>query len=171
MEQGRNNSKRGNRAARLNTITSRLLSPALRSRGITMGRIVTEWKKIAGPCAEWCDPMTIQFPRGQSSKGTLTLAVVPGRGPEIQMQIPEIIRNCNAVFGYAALERITMTQGRFDKGKPATATEPPRRLSPEDASSVAETAPAIAGIRDDGLRKALDNLGKSLTGDAPKDNG
>jgi len=171
MEHGRKNTKRGNKAARLNTITSRLLSPALRSRGITMGRIVTEWRKIAGPSAEWCDPLTIQFPKGQSSKGTLTLAVTPGRGPEIQMQIPIIIRNCNAVFGYAALARITMTQGTVAARKPTPAAEPPRKIPPEDVASMAQTAPAIAGIRNDSLRKALDNLGKSLTGNAPKDLG
>jgi len=160
--------RRRNKSERLNTITSRLLSPALRSRGITMGRIVTEWKKIAGPCADWCDPLTIQFPRGQSVNGTLTLSVIPGRGPEIQMQTPMIIRNCNAVFGYAALTRITLTQGTPDTRNNSAPATLPRRFMSNEAAHVAGTASAVMEIKDDRLRKALDNLGKSLTGDAPE---
>lgn len=166
MEKGHKNIKRRNKSVRLNAITSRLLSPALRSRGITMGRIVTEWQKIAGPCADWCDPLTIQFPKGQSINGTLTLSVVPGRGPEIQMQTPLIIRNCNAVFGYAALTRITLTQGTFGPRNMAEPTIHPRKISAQEAANVASAASAITEIKDEELRKALDNLGKSLTGDA-----
>jgi len=169
MEKDHKKNRRRNRSERLNAITSRLLSPALRSRGITMGRIVTEWQKIAGPYANWCDPLTIQFPRGQTVNGTLTLSVIPGRGPEIQMQTPMIIRNCNAVFGYAALTRITLTQGAFDKRNSAPPAPLPRRLSPKEAARMAGTSSAVMEIKDDGLRKALDNLGKSLTGDAPEE--
>jgi len=169
MTEGRKNQRRANKTARLNTITARLLSPAFRARGITMGRIVTEWPKIAGPYAAWCDPIAIQFPKGKSSNGTLTLAVTPGRGPEIQMQVQEIIRNCNAVFGYGALARITLTQGVHDARRSPPPSQPRRRITPEDAENVAEAAAAMGQIRDDDLRKALDNLGKSLSGSTVSD--
>ena len=90
---------------RLNTLTDRLINPALRRRGISLSRIVTEWHKIAADAAAWSEPSMIRFPEGESRNGTLTVSIRSGRGPEMQMRSQEIVEGCNAVFGYAAISR------------------------------------------------------------------
>ena len=122
----RKTNRRG-KPTRLNSLTEKLIGPAMMARGFSHSRIVTEWPQVASTAADWSEPASITFPRGQSRDGTLQVNIRSGRGPEMQMMIPAIIENCNAVFGYAAVARITITQVAMDatmKGAPPEPAAP-----------------------------------------------
>lgn len=154
--------KRG-KTRRLNTLTDRLINPVLRQRGISLSRIVTEWQNIAGDAAAWSEPAMIRFPEGESRDGTLTVSIRSGRGPEMQMLSPAIIDSCNAVFGYAAISRINITQsvasGARQPQPDAPKTRKPKPLSPTEWTLQRHR---IDQVKDETIRKTLDNLGKSL---------
>ena len=116
MARPRKSTPRRNTPTRLGRITEGLLGPALAARGFTHSRIVTSWPGIAGEAAAWSEPANISFPRGKSDGGTLVVNVRSGRGPEMQMLLPGIIERCNAVFGYGAIGRITVTQVSMEEG-------------------------------------------------------
>ena len=148
---------------RLNTLTDRLISPALRRRGISLSKIVTAWPRIAGDAAGWSEPAMIRFPDGESRNGTLTVSVRSGRGPEMQMYSPQIIENCNTVFGYAAICRISITQTAYNTAQKDISAPPPRRKPQaltEDAASRHDAS--LKSVKDENIRKTLDNLGKSI---------
>ena len=157
-------SRRKGRTRRLNAVTSALIGPALRARGITINRIITQWHLIAGAAAEWCEPAAIRFPQNKTDDGTLTLNVTSGRGPEVQMMTGELIRRVNQVFGYAAVSRITISQTTRSPASTPTPPEPRRVISPEVAEKFTESRQHIDPEVSEDLRKALDNLGKSLSG-------
>ena len=148
---------------RLNTLTDRLINPALRRRGISLSRIVTEWHKIAADAAAWSEPSMIRFPEGESRNGTLTVSIRSGRGPEMQMRSQEIVEGCNAVFGYAAISRISITQTVMPAARHHVAPQPPKRKPrPINADQARRQQRNLETVRDDEIRKTLDNLGKSI---------
>ena len=165
----RNSRKRTGKTRRLNQMTAGILGPVLRARGISIHRVVTEWHHIAGDAAGWSEPQSIRLPQNQADDGVLTLTVQSGRGPEIQMMEQEIITRCNQVFGYRAITRIAISQ---TTGSPLTTpkTKPaptPSRIKPHpDAAKAFNKGRAqIKPETSPELRKALDMLGKSLSGD------
>jgi hypothetical protein len=148
---------------RLNTLTDKLIHPALRRRGISMSRIVTEWKKIAGDASDWSEPAMIRFPEGESRNGTLTVSIRSGRGPEMQMLTPDIIEGCNAVFGYAAISRITISQTALPSPRQQQQAPARRRKSPPlSATEATLQRNRLNAVKDENIRKTLDNLGKSI---------
>lgn len=157
--------KRRGKTQRLNKVTASLIGPALRARGISISRIITEWHHIAGAAASWSEPATIRFPQNQTDEGTLTVNVASGRGPEMQMMTDAIIRNVNKVFGYAAISRITITQTTLSASKAKSSPEPQRIVTEENAEKFTEAVEQISDDVSNDLRKALDNLGKSLASD------
>jgi len=161
--------KRQGKSRRLNQLTAHLLGPSLRARGITINRIVTEWPSIAGDAAPWSEPASIRFPQGQQDHGTLTVAVQSGRGPEMQMLEPMIVKHCNQIFGYRAIDRITISQTTLTPLAVADMPLPPapNTIKPdaETAAQIQKTRQEITAETSDKLRKALDNLGKSLSGE------
>ncbi|MCE2516302.1 MAG: DUF721 domain-containing protein [Alphaproteobacteria bacterium] len=156
---------RKGRSQRLNAVTSKLIGPALRARGITINRIITEWRLIAGDAADWCEPASIRFAPNKTDDGTLTINVSSGRGPEMQMMTGELMRRVNQVFGYAAVNRITISQTTLTPSAPPSGAEARRIITPEAAEKFNQSRQQIDPEVSEDLRKALDNLGKSLSGE------
>ena len=156
----KNRKSRHNKPVRLSRLTETLLGPALAKRGFTHSRIVTEWPEIAGDAATWSEPANITFPKGKSNDGTLVVNVRSGRGPEMQMLAPRIVERCNAVFGYAAIKRITLTQMAMGPA-PAGGGHPPPDQPPEAGDKEAVDLAGIRGASPE-LRDALGNLGRSV---------
>ena len=107
--------------------------------------------------------------QGQQDHGTLTVAVQSGRGPEMQMLEPMIVKHCNQIFGYRAIDRITISQTTLTPLAVADMPLPPapNTIKPdaETAAQIQKTRQEITAETSDELRKALDNLGKSLSGE------
>ena len=157
----RKTNRRG-KPTRLNSLTEKLIGPAMMARGFSHSRIVTEWPQAASTAADWSEPASITFPRGQSRDGTLQVNIRSGRGPEMQMMIPAIIENCNAVFGYAAVARITITQVAMDATMKGAPPEPAAPKADHGDKGESYPLPDSLPVSED-LRKTLDNLGKSLS--------
>lgn len=139
-------------------------------RGLTETRLVTEWTEIAGAVAGAVTiPIAVRR-RGKSLGGTLELRADPGRGPEIEMMVPQIIERVNACFGYRAISSIRLVQdgstgfseaeAGFDMtGAPSVLVAGSKEAPPEACNRVAE---AVARIDDPELRRSLERLGLAI---------
>lgn len=137
------------------------------ARGFAVSRLLTAWDAVAGDLAAMTRPVRIGYGR-EGLGGTLTLLVQPAHAPMVQMQIPRLIERVNAAYGYAAIARISLTQTAatgFAEGQTPFAA--PKR--PPDPGLVAQAHDLAAPVQDDGLRAALETLGRNiLTRQNPK---
>lgn len=150
--------------------TGKLLSGKLRAvgekRGFAVAQLLTQWDEIAGDSlAAITRPVKVSYPR-EGLGATLTLLVAPAHGPEIKMQLPQLIERVNAVYGYRAISRIALTQTAetgFAEGQtPFTpAPKPEKPAAPDPGRLAAATAP-VEPIADPGLKRALELLARNI---------
>ena len=149
--------------------TATLLNEQIRrageSRGFAVTRVLTHWAEIAGPeIAAVARPVKIGYAR-TGFGATLTVLTTGAQAPMLEMEKDRLRERVNAVYGYNAISRVRITQtaptgfadgqAQFEAPAPKHAPEP----SPEIRRDAAETAGAIA---DDGLRAALERLGRNV---------
>jgi len=156
--------KRGFEAA------SGLLSAQIRkageARGFAVSQLLTQWPEVAGPeLAACCRPVRVSYSRGGFG-ATLTLLTSGAAAPLVQMQLPALRARVNACYGYNAIARITLTQtapAGFAEGQARFAAAPraPAHPSPDPAVTAAARDQAQA-VADDGLRAALETLGRNV---------
>ncbi|MGE3745925.1 MAG: DUF721 domain-containing protein [Sphingomonadaceae bacterium] len=95
---------------------------AFRRFGFVQSSIVSRWREIVGPrYADVSTPESIRFPVGKKQDGMLTLMVDSAHAPMMQHVTPLLIERVNRFFGYAAVARVTMRQGRITAPEPRTA--------------------------------------------------
>lgn len=136
------------------------------SRGFAVARLLTHWADVVGEdLARVTRPVKVSYGR-EGMGATLVLLVASAHAPLVQMQERRIRDRVNAVYGYAAVARIHMTQTApvgFAEGQAdfthAPKAEAPRPLDPQVADRAAETA---APIRDEALRAALERLAQNI---------
>ena len=112
---------------RLSKLVDPMIEPSARERGFVFSRLISQWRQIAGDMASWCQPVELNFNNSETSNGTLKLAIASGRGPEANQQTENMISRVNAVFGYAAVSRLSFVQtfqAKPPQPEPSTA-EPP----------------------------------------------
>ena len=144
-----------------------LLSDRIRkageSRGFAVSRLLTHWPDIAGPdLARITRPVKIGYGR-EGMGATLTLLVAPAHAPMVQMALPTLTDRVNAVYGYAAIKRITLTQtssAGFAEGQ--TPFQPASAKPGPDPALQTQAAMAAAPIQDSTLRAALEALGTNI---------
>lgn len=153
-------------AVPVSDLATALLDPVLRKRaGMTVG-LVQSWDEIVGiRLASSTRPERIAWPRRMHEDdpfepATLIIACEGAMALRLQHETGEIIGRVNAFLGFQAIGRIKIVQ------KPVTATQnniprPPRALRPDEATRLART---VGDIEDDGLRAALERLGRSVIG-------
>lgn len=131
---------------------------AFRKFGFQQGALVARWAEVVGAVyARWSVPESIRCPRGQKIGGLLTIRVEGPFAVQLQHVAPQIIERANRIFGYAAVERIRLVQGEV----PRPAERPAVRPRP-----TAPPATNLAGVKDDGLRAALEALAREVEADA-----
>jgi hypothetical protein len=133
-------------------------------RGFAVSRLLTHWAEVAGEeMASVTRPVRISY--GRNGFGaTLTLLTTGAQAPLVQAELGKLKDRVNACYGYAAISRITLTQtapegfaeGRADFDHAARKIQP---AAPEPGQ--AEIA-AAAGVADDDLRAALENMGAAV---------
>ena len=129
--------------ARLAAVAPTLGDKALRQRGFTGSRIVSDWPAIVGEVlAVQCAPERLVFDKGTTKGATLHLRVAGAAALEIQHQIPALIDRINMVFGYSAIARITLKQGPLPKRREHLRPKL-RPLKPEEAEQVTETVARV----------------------------
>ncbi len=138
------------------------------SRGFAMTRLLTHWDEIAGEdLARVTRPVKVGYGR-EGMGATLTLWVQGAMAPLVEMQKAAILARVNAVYGYAAVARITLTQtdpgagpGGFAEAPSAWAPAPVARPIPPAAVQ------AAADVTDPGLRDALTQLAANVLARKP----
>lgn len=140
---------------------------AFRKFGFVQSSIVTRWAEIVGKAhADLTAPESIRFPTGRRSGGTLNLTVASGHAPIIQHMVPEIIERVNRFFGYPAVSRVSLRQGRVSPPCEPINRPPATMLRPIPE----ELGEGLREVSDPELRAVLESLARGLanTGGLPR---
>ena len=141
--------------------TSGLLQQRIRQagegRGFAVTRLLTHWAEVVGPeIAAATRPVNISYGRGGLG-ATLTVLTTGAQAPMIEMASEKLKARVNACYGYAAINRIKVTQTApqgFAEGKIDFAPAPSRAAGkpPQDPALTARAEKTAADIKDDGWR-------------------
>lgn len=128
-------------------------------RGFAAARILTHWDEVAGPdLAPLCRPAKIAWGR-EGLGATLTVLAAPAQAPLVSMARERLRARVNAAYGYNAIGRVVVTQTAADGfAPPAGLAEPP---APSPRPPALPALP-VEGIRDPGLRAALEAMARNL---------
>ncbi len=149
---------RGGPARNIADLMPEIGRAAFRRFGFVQSSIVTRWPDIVGDrYAEVTAPESLRFPHGKREGGTLHLTVSGAHAPMLQHIEPELIERVNRFFGYAAVERIRMSQGRVTPTR-AAPNRPPPSLKPIPV----EIGDSLRDIGDPELKKVLEGLASGL---------
>jgi hypothetical protein len=142
-------------AATLPRVTRRTLG----RHGLAEGGLIADWSSIVGAMiAERSLPLRLSFTGGERREGTLHVRVSGALALELQHLEPQILERINGFFGYRAVGRLRIHQGPVPVER-SVRREPPPPLAP---AAEAEIGSLVAAVEDDGLRQALQELGRSL---------
>lgn len=160
------------RARRLADLVLREVDPLVAKQGFGEASLLMQWPEIVGVrVAALCQPERLQWPprprgaRGKASEqkerpqepATLILRVEPGFGLDIQHMAPAIVDRINAHLGWRCVAKLFLRQEPLAAVKNAP-RQPP--APPNDPAARAQAEAATAGLREDGLREALNRLGE-----------
>ena len=149
--------------------TGALLSGDIRrageSRGFAVSRVLTHWPEIAGEdLARLCRPVEVSYPRG-SFGATLSVLTTGAQAPMLEMQKEVLRARVNAAYGYNAIARIRITQTAptgFAEGQAVFGPAPAAKTPEADPVAARRASQTATGIHDDGLRQALERLGRNV---------
>ena len=143
---------RGGEARSISDLVPEIGRTAFRKFGFIQSSVVSRWREIVGDhYAGATAPESIRFAPGKRDDGVLTLTVDSGFAVMVQHVAPEIIERVNRFFGYRAVARLVIRQGRVE-ARPA----PPARSALRPAP--AEMTEGLRAIADPGLRASLESL-------------
>lgn len=148
---------------------SGLLSAQIRhvgeARGFAMTRLLTHWADIVGAdMAAQTRPVKVGYGR-EGMGATLTLLVMGAAAPIVEMQKEKLRAAVNAVYGYAAISRIILTQtaaSGFAEGQAEFAPAPKADKPCLPQEIIAKASAEAAPIKDAGLRRALETLAQNV---------
>lgn len=134
------------------------------SRGFAVTRLLTHWAEVAGEeMARKTRPVKIGYGKGGMG-ATLTLLVKASEAPMVQMALPVLKERVNAVYGYAAVNHIHLTQTAatgFAEGQAEFTPAPKQPKAPDPA--LRAKAQAVSGtVEDQDLRAALEQLAENI---------
>jgi hypothetical protein len=141
---------------------------ASESRGFAVARLLTHWPEVVGEdLARMTRPVKIGYGR-EGFGATLTLLVASAHAPMVQMQLPRMVERVNAVYGYAAISRISLTQtaatgfseGQADFAYAQFAVQKAVHSVPPEIAEKAKDS--TAPIDDPDLRAALEALAQNI---------
>ena len=138
------------------------------ARGFAVARLLTHWTEVAGEeMARKTRPVKISYGRGNTGSGmgaTLTLLVKASEAPMVQMVLPVLKERVNAVYGYAAVSHIHLTQTAATGFADGQAEFTPARKveAKPDPQTLARAHAAAEGVGDPDLRSALEVLAQNI---------
>ena len=150
---------RGGGAREIGALLPDVGGVAFRRFGFSRAALLGQWREVVGPVyARWSIPESIRFPRGEKTGGTLTVRVEGPFGVQLQHVAPQIIERANRILGHGAIVRLKLVHGE---------------VPPPVERSVKPVAPAVVpvgnleGVKDEGLRLALEELARQLAAGSP----
>lgn len=159
-------SRRGVR--RVSDLVDDCLKPAAKKRGFATTDLFRNWAEIVGArYADTTRPERLSWPRRLEDGGeegfepaTLIVRCEGARALMFQHEAPVILERINATFGFPAVARLKIVQKPI--ARPQIARAP--RLRPLSAAQEAHVAALTAEIVDEGLKRALTELGRAVLG-------
>ena len=149
----------------LNKHFRKLTEASFKRCGFAYAELLSQWEAIVGSeLAMVSAPERIRWPRrgdgeedrGQPGGGTLVVRAIEGRALELQYMAPRIIERINGYYGYSAVAKLKILQGKL----PKQARDARHRETPVlDASSGEALQSKLQAVGDDKLREALGRLG------------
>ncbi len=128
-----------------------------RRQGFAEAGVLTDWPEIVGrPLADYTCPLRL------SRDGALTLRVAGAFALELAHLEPQILDRIARYFGFRAVTRLAIVQGPLPRRDPPPPPGP-RPLAPDEE---ARLEALLADMRDEGLRRALERLGRAVLGSA-----
>ena len=144
-----------------NLVASRIRT-ASETRGFAVSRLLTHWDDIIG--ADLCGmakPIDVSY--GKSFGATLTLLVKGAEAPMVEMQKETIRERVNACYGYAAIQKVRLTQtaprGFAEEQAPFEGAPKKPAVTPAAREKAAQTVEIVG---DTSLRDALERLGANV---------
>ena len=129
---------------------------AFRRFGFVQSSVVSRWREIVGErYAAVSSPESIRFPAGRRQDGVLHLIVEGAYAPMMQHVEPAIVERVNRFFGYPAVARLRLTQGRPVVPPAASAPRAPCRAPANMEGSLRDVA-------DPELREVLSALAGAI---------
>jgi hypothetical protein len=149
-------------AVHLSEIVGRVIEPVTARRGFAKADLIAVWPEIAGPMHASCTaPEKIVWPRhaetDAQSAGTLIIRADGPRAIFVQHELPQIVERVNAFFGYRAVAQARIVQGPVGARAPQPPVPPPF-----DEAADRRIASETAAVEDEGLRAALERLGRGV---------
>ncbi|NIZ11304.1 DUF721 domain-containing protein [Pseudooceanicola sp. HF7] len=137
------------------------------ARGFAEARIITHWEEVAGAeIAAIARPVKVRYPRGKDLGATLVLLTTGANAPVLEMQKEMLRQRVNGTYGYNAISKVEITQTAptgFAEGQVAFRTrDAAKKPEPPDPELVARAAEVADGIRDEGLKSALEQLARNV---------
>ncbi len=147
---------------RAGALASSRIRTASESRGFAVSRLLTHWAEVVGPdIAAIARPVEISYGRGFGA--TLTVLTSGAQAPMLEMQKDRIRDRVNTCYGYAAVQKVRITQTAatgFAEGQ--AVFQPAPAQHPKPAKVTREAKEAAAAVHDAGLREALERLGANV---------
>ena len=135
------------------------------TRGFAVTRLLTHWAEIVGAdLAAITKPLKVGY-NSEGMGATLTLLTRAATAPQVQMQLPILQEKVNAVYGYKAIARITLTQTAptgFSEGQVEFTVAPTAKVPPPDPVILAQAIHVTQGVQNDKLRSALEEMAKNI---------
>ncbi len=132
-------------------------------RGFAETRLLTDWEEICGAdLAAVATPVKVSYAQ-KGIGATLVVHCASARAPEVSMQRETIRERVNACYGYNAIQRVQITQTGAPT-RPIGFHEEKSQFVPKKNTRVPspEMKAALTPIGDEGLRKALMQLGENV---------
>jgi hypothetical protein len=132
------------------------------ARGFAVSRLLTHWAEVVGPdIARVARPVDVKYGRGLGA--TLTLLTTGAEAPMLEMQKDRIRDRVNACYGYAAVQKVRITQtaaSGFADGRAQFDPAPKQPRAP--APIPPEVRQSAKTVQDGDLRAALERLGANV---------
>lgn len=133
----------------LSQAMEKITKPLFKKRGFVESRLITQWPQIVGAqLAACCIPEKLVFDRWNQTGAKLHLVTESTWALELQHMEPVILEKIAGFFGFRAVDRLVIRQGRLPQ-KSLSGTR-----STLDADALANTV-LPATVEDDALRLAL----------------
>jgi len=142
------------------------LSPSLAAQGFATSDVIMAWPEIVGErLAAFTQPLRIEWkrkpphadPEARPEPATLVVRVESAFALELQHMAPTVIDRVNTYCGWRCIGKIVLKQGPVRRIEKKPRPEPV--LTPQDRAKVSS---AVGAIEEDGLRAALDRLGRAI---------
>ena len=135
-------------------------------RGFAVSRLLTHWAEIVGEdTARIARPVKVGYGKGAFG-ASLTVLTTGAQAPMLAMQKEKIREKVNAIYGYAAISRVVITQTAptgFAEGQVEFTPAPKTAAAPvPDPQCQARAKAAVAPVANDDLRAALAALGENI---------